>query len=166
MKVSSNKDKLAYSLIHLTLNIESETVWLSTMDFRLAGSNLTNDTRTNRECQNFPGNKIPGQKISRQNIPGWKILGPENSRNTYFSWNSRNFLWENSRIFFFRGQKIPGFLAPLISRIENSVTEFPRTFLAIFWLFWAKQDKTPPGEFGGEFGFPLLYKVWDRGWVS
>ena len=107
------------------------------------------------ECQNFPGNKIPGQKISRQNIPGWKILGPENSRNTYFSWNSRIFLWENSRIFFFRGQKIPGFLAPLISRIENSVTEFPRTFLAIFWLFWAKQDKTPPGEFGGEFGFSL-----------
>ena len=61
--------------------------------------------------------------------------------------------------FFFRGQKIPGFLAPLISRIENSVTEFPRTFLAIFWLFWAKQDKTLPGEFGGEFGFPLLYKA-------
>ena len=44
MKVSSNKDKLAYSIIHLTLNIESETVLLSTMDFRLAGPNLTNDS--------------------------------------------------------------------------------------------------------------------------
>ena len=95
------------------------------------------------ECQNFPGNKIPGQKISRQNIPGWKILGPENSRNTYFSWNSRNFLWENSRILFFRGQKIPGFLAPLISRIENSVTEFPRTFLAIFLALLGKTRQNP-----------------------
>ena len=92
------------------------------------------------ECQNFPGNKIPGRKISRQNIPGWKILGPENSRNTNFSWNSRIFFWENSRIFFFRGQKIPGFLAPLFSRIENSVTEFPRIFWPFFGFFG--QNKT------------------------
>ena len=96
------------------------------------------------ECQNFPGNKIPGQKISRQNIAGWKILGPENSGNTSFSWNSRKKIRENSRIFFFRGQKIPGFLAPLNSRIENSVTEFPRTFLPFMGFFGQNKDKTLP----------------------
>ena len=96
------------------------------------------------ECQNFPGNKIPGQKISRQNIAGWKILGPENSGNTKFSWNSRKKIRENSRIFFFRGQKIPGFLAPLNSRIENSVTEFPRTFFAIYGFLGAKQRQNLP----------------------
>ena len=96
------------------------------------------------ECQNFPGNKIPGQKISRQNIAGWKILGPENSGNTKFSWNSRKKIRENSRIFFFRGQKIPGFLAPLNSRIENSVTEFPRTFFAIYGFFGAKRRQNLP----------------------
>ena len=66
--------------------------------------------KNGNECQNFPGNKIPGQKISRQNIAGWKILGPENSRNTNLSWNLRNYFWrkfqdfilnraENSRMF-------------------------------------------------------------------
>ena len=63
----------------------------------------------------------------------------------------KKFFMRKFQDFFFRGQKIPGFLAPLISRIENSVTEFPRTFLALL----DKEDKTPPGGFGGEFGFSL-----------
>ena len=109
--------------------------------YQRGGQNITHRTT---ECQNFPGNKIPGQKISRQNIAGWKILGPENSGNTKFSWNSRKKIRENSRIFFFRGQKIPGFLAPLNSRIENSVTEFPRTFFAIYGFFGAKRRQNLP----------------------
>ena len=52
--------------------------------------------------------------------------------------NSRKF-----QDFFFRGQKVPGFLAPLNSRIENSVTEFPRIFFAIYGLFWAKRRQNP-----------------------
>ena len=60
----------------------------------------------------------------------------------------KKFFLRKFQDFFFRGQKIPGFLAPLISRIENSVTEFPRTFLAIFWLFWTK--KTKPRQEGLE----------------
>jgi len=53
--------------------------------------------------------------------------------------NSRKF-----QDFFFRGQKIPGFLAPLNSRIENSVTEFPRTFLPFMGFFGQNKDKTLP----------------------
>ena len=57
----------------------------------------------------------------------------------------KKFFLRKFQDFFFRGQKIPGFLAPLISRIENSVTEFPRTFLAIFWLFLAVlRERQPP----------------------
>ena len=110
--------------------------------------NLTN-ARIFREIKSqdrkFPDRIFQDGKFWDQKIPGIPI----------FHGIQEFFFGENSRIFFFRGQKIPGFLAPLFSRIENSVTEFPRTFLAIFWLFWAKQDKTPPGEFGGEFGFSL-----------
>ena len=95
--------------------------------------------------------------------------------------NSRKF-----QDFFFRGQKIPGFLAPLNSRIENSVTEFPRTFFCHLWAFLGKTKTKPCLSWAWpqnpEMG-PLSYlhsgllksrrRVWilpycigDRGWVS
>ena len=76
------------------------------------------DIITVNECQNFPGNKIPGQKISRQNIAGWKILGPENSGNTKFSWNSRKKIRENSRIFSLEGRKFQDFWLHLIPGLK------------------------------------------------
>ena len=68
-------------------------------------------TRSN-ECQNFPGNKIPGQKISRRNVPG-----QENSGTRKFQ--EFHFFPEFEKYFF---EKIPGFFP---AWAENSRTSNP-----------------------------------------
>ena len=60
-----------------------------------------------------------------------KILGPENSRNSIFSRNSRNIFLRKFQDFFLLEQKIPGLLTLLNSWTTNSVTEFSRTFFYI-----------------------------------
>ena len=82
----------------------------------------------------FPDRILQDGKFWDQKIPGIPI----------FHGIQEKKIRENSRIFFFRGQKIPGFLAPLNSRIENSVTEFPRTFLPFMGFFGQNKDKTLP----------------------
>ena len=104
------------------------------------------------ECQNFPGNKIPGQKISRQNIAGWKILGPENSGNTKFSWNSRKKIRENSRIFSLEGRKFQDFWLHLIPGLKILWQNFPGLFLP-FMVFWGK-TKTKPAFLGPDPRIP------------
>ena len=64
------------------------------------------------ECQNFPGNKIPGQKISRRNVPG-----QENSGTRKFQ--EFHFFPEFEKYFF---EKIPGFFP---AGAENSRTFNP-----------------------------------------
>ena len=68
------------------------------------------------ECQNFPGNKIPGQKISRRNVPG-----QENSGTRKFQ--EFHFFPEFEKYFF---EKIPGFFP---AGAENSRTFNPTQFL-------------------------------------
>ena len=137
------------------------------------------------ECQNFPGNKIPGQKISRQNIAGWKILGPENSGNTNFSWNSRKKNRENSRIFSLEGRKFQDFWLHLIPGLKILWQNFPGLFCHL-WAFLGKTKTKPCLSWAWpqnpEMG-PLSYlhsgllksrrRVWilpycigDRGWVK
>ena len=80
------------------------------------------------ECQNFPGNKIPGQKISRRNVPGQENSGTRKFQEFHFSRNSRNIFLRKFQDFFLLEQKIPGLLTLLNSWTTNSVTEFSRTF--------------------------------------
>ena len=63
-----------------------------------------------------------------------KILGPENSRNSIFSRNSRNIFLRKFQDFFLLEQKIPGLLTLLNSWTTNSVTEFSRTFFTFLSL--------------------------------
>ena len=74
---------------------------------------VTNDSLTlSNECQNFPGNKIPVQKISRWNVPG-----QENSGTRKFQ--EFHFFPEFEKYFF---EKIPGFFP---AGAENSRTFNP-----------------------------------------
>ena len=66
----------------------------------------------------FPDRTLQEGTFGDQKIPGipichgiWEII-----------------FGENSRILFWTGQKIPGFLTQLNSRSENSLTEFSKTF--------------------------------------
>ena len=76
----------------------------------------------------FRETKSRDRKFPDRTFQDRKILGPENSRNSIFSWNSRNIFLRKFQDFFLPEQKIPGLLALLSSRTKNYVTEFSRTF--------------------------------------
>ena len=79
----------------------------------------------------FRETKSRDRKFPDRTFQDRKILGPENSRNSIFSRNSRNIFLRKFQDFFLPEQKIPGLLTLLNSRTKNSVTEFSRTFLYI-----------------------------------
>ena len=79
----------------------------------------------------FRETKSRDRKFPDRTFQDRKILGPENSRNSIFSRNSRNIFLRKFQDFFLLEQKIPGLLTVLISWTKNSVTEFSRTFFYI-----------------------------------
>ena len=83
------------------------------------------------ECQNFPGNKIPGQKISRRNVPGQENSGTRKFQEFHFFPEFEKYFLRKFQDFFLLEQKIPGLLTLLNSWTTNSVTEFSRTFFYI-----------------------------------
>ena len=109
-------------------------------------SSLQVNARIFREIKSqdrkFPDRILQDGKFWDQKIPGIPNFHGIQEK------NSRKF-----QDFFFRGQKIPGFLAPLNSRIENSVTEFPRTFFAIYGFLGGK-TKTKPAFLGPDPRIP------------
>ena len=88
---------------------------------------IPNNTKNRNPCifretkfrdRKFPDRTLQEGTFGDQKIPGipichgiWEII-----------------FGENSRILFWTGQKIPGFLTQLYSRSENSLTEFSKTF--------------------------------------
>ena len=76
----------------------------------------------------FRETKSRDRKFPDRTFQDRKILGPENSRNSIFSRNSRNIFLRKFQDFFLLEQKIPGLLTLLNSWTTNSVTEFSRTF--------------------------------------
>ena len=79
----------------------------------------------------FRETKSQDRKFPDRTFQDRKILGPENSRNSIFSRNSRNIFLRKFQDFFLLEQKIPGLLTLLNSWTTNSVTEFSRTFFYI-----------------------------------
>ena len=53
------------------------------------------------ECQNFPGNKIPGQKISRRNVPGQENSGTRKFQEFHFFPEFEKYIFEKIPRFFF-----------------------------------------------------------------
>ena len=83
----------------------------------------------------FRETKSRDRKFPDRTFQDRKILGPENSRNSIFSRNSRNIFLRKFQDFFLPEQKIPGLLTLLNSRTKNSVTEFSRTFFTFLSPF-------------------------------
>ena len=90
-------------------------------------SNETNSSN----ARIFRETKSRDRKFPDGTFQDRKILGPENSRNSIFSRNSRNIFLRKFQDFFLLEQKIPGLLTLLNSWTTNSVTEFSRTFFYI-----------------------------------
>ena len=94
----------------------------------------------------FRETKSRDRKFPDRTFQDRKILGPENSRNSIFSRNSRNIFLRKFQDFFLPEQKIPGLLTLLNSRTKNSVTEFSRTFFYIPEPFQGPIKHESPGH--------------------
>ena len=107
------------------------------LDIRVVG-NYTNwevaKKYTHPNARIFRETKSRDRKFTDRTFQDRKILGPESSRNSIFSRNSRNIFLRKFQDFFLLEQKIPGLLTLLNSWTTNSVTEFSRTFFTFLSL--------------------------------
>ena len=107
-------DSSPTATLHLPRDTNNARPYILGLSIIFKGRQLTRDGHylSPSECQNFPGNTIPGQKISRRNVPGQENSGTRKFQEFHFFPEFKKYFFE----------KIPGFFP---AGAENSRTFNP-----------------------------------------